>query len=346
VTALFRLIGFLVMSVVGLGGYLAIDYNMAKRWSGSEDSEGLTFTEYLGGFSERIAGLAASSGTARGLPTELAEMLPKPPEGWTIRPATKGDLDDFLPKKRSAVPKKALTYLEAIVTPASGKVESVEMTYEKGDQKVVFQLVRYPNIIFTSFMAMQQRFELQMRTAEFSGTQFMTVRGLDVSEDLLPEEVRARLFFASVGAQIHLRVLAPERMKDKDMVPFFQTLHVAAMNADVVDKQDGLGEVPVIVLASVLDEVTRAAYEADLAQRSAELAMQAEEERIKAEEKAAAEAARAASDDKGGGLFSGLFGSDPEEGETLETSDDGSITCKKGVGGSKKCAVTSPAPEE
>jgi hypothetical protein len=343
---LFRLIGFLVMFVVGLGGYLAVDYNMSKRWAGTEDSEGLTFTEYLGGFSERIAGLAASSGSAKGLPTELAEMLPKPPEGWTTRPATKDDLDGFLPRKRSAVPKKALEYLEAVITPTSSKVDSVAMTYEKGDQKVVFQLVRYPNIIFTSFMAMQQRFALQMHTAEFAGTQFMTVRGLDVSEDLLPEEVRARMFFADVGAQIHLRVLAPKRMQDEDLVPFFQTLHVAAMNADVIDKQDGLGEVPVIVLASVLDEANRAAYEADLARRAAEMATKAEQDRLEAEEKIAAEAARAASEEQGGGLFSGLFGSDPEEGTELETSQDGTITCKKGVGGSKSCAVTAPAPEE
>lgn len=343
---MFRLIGFLVMLVVGLGGYLAIDYNMAKRWAGTEDSEGLTFTEYLSGFSKRIGGLAASSGNAKGLPTELAAMLPKPPEGWTLREAAKDDLDGFLPKKRGSVPKKALAYLEGIVSPASGKVDSVAMTYEKGDQKVVFQLVRYPNIIFTSFAAMQQRFELQMRTAEFSGTQFMTVRGLDVSEDLLPEEVRARLFFADVGAQIHLRVLAPQRMKDKDLVPFFQTLHVAAMNADVVDKQEGLGEVPVIVLASVLDEASRAAYEADLAQRTAEMEADAEQERLEAEEKAAAEAARAESEDKGGGLFGGLFGSDPEEGTKLETSTDGTISCEKGIGGSKKCAITAPAPSE
>ena len=80
---MFRLIGLLVLLVVGFGGYLVVDYNNAKRAAATEDSKGLTFTEYLGGFSERIAGLAASSGSARGLPTELAGMLPKPPEGWT-----------------------------------------------------------------------------------------------------------------------------------------------------------------------------------------------------------------------------------------------------------------------
>ena len=97
----------------------------------------------------------------------------------------------------------------------------------------------------------------------------MTVRGLDVTEDLLPEGFRGRLFLADVGAQIHLRVLAPKRMKDEDLVPFFETLHVKAMNADVIDKVEGLGEVPVIVLASALDDTERDAYHADRATRAA-----------------------------------------------------------------------------
>jgi hypothetical protein len=343
---LFRLIGLLVMLVVGFGGYLAVDYNNAKRAAATEGNEGLTIAEYLGGFSERIAGLAAASGSARGLPTELAGMLPKPPEGWTARPATKDDLTGFLPKKRSSVPKTALAYLESVTAPASGKVDSVEMTYENGDQKVIFQLVRYPDTIFTSIASMQQRFELQMTTAMFSRTPFMTVRGLDVSEDLLPEEVRARYFFADVGAQIHLRVLAPERMKDNDLLPFFQTLHVAAMNADVVDKQEGLGEVPVLVLASAMDEATRAAYEADLAQREAAFAAKSDAARLEAEAKAAAEAEKPVAEEKGGGLLDGLFGSDkPEEEAATEEPAANVIVCETTASGSKKCK-SQPAAEE
>jgi hypothetical protein len=343
---LFRLIGFLVMLVVGIGGFMAVDYNMSKRWAGSEDPDGLTFAEYVGGFTNRIAGLAGSSGSTRGLPSALADMLPKPPEGWTMRPATADDLAGFLPKKRSAAPKDAVEYLSSVVEPAKGKgVDSVAMTYEEGDRKVVFQLVRYPNIIFTSMMAMQQRFELQMQTAKFSGTQFMTVRGLDVSEDLMPEEIRARLFFADVGGQIHLRVIAPKRMRDEDLVPFFQTLHVAAMNANVIEQQAGLGEVPVLVLASVLDETTRAAYEADLARREAELAERSTTQLQAAEDRAAAEAAAeppAEEEEESGGLFGGLFGGGTPAAEE-EAPAQGTISCEKGIGGSKKCAVTGPA---
>lgn len=286
-----RLIGFLVMFVVGVGGFMAIDFNMSKRWASKEDAEGLTFAEYLGGFSDRIASVTGSTGSS-GLPTALADMLPKAPEGWTVRPTVPEDMAVFLPKKKRDAAPEAVKLIEGLASNSVGSgTEVAVLTYEKGERRVVIQAIRYPNVIFTSFMAMQQRFELQMKSAEFRGTQFMTVRGLDVIEDLMPDGIKARMFIADVGAQIHVRVLASSRMKDADMVPFFQTLHVKAMNASVVDKQEGLGDVPVIVLASVLDEATRAAYEADLAAREAEETARREEERKAAEaEVAAAEA--------------------------------------------------------
>lgn len=340
---MFRLIGFLVMVVVGASGYIAIDFNNSKRWA----TGGLTFSEYLGGLSERVSGPGASSGNARGLPTELVDMLPKPPEDWTMRPATKDDLTAFLPKKRGGVPKNVLAYLEAVTGAAPRNAEAVAMTYEKGERKVIFQLIRYPDAIFTGFAAMEQRVELQTTSAMFSDTPFMTVRGLDVSEDLLPDEVRARYFFADVGAQIHLRVLASDRMKDKEMVPLFETLHVAAMNADVVDKQDGLGDVPVLVLASVMDEATRAAYEADMAEREATLAAEHDAERQEAEAKVAAEAERAATEEKGGSIFDGLFGATEQaEPVAAEETAASTVECKKGTGGSKKCSIISAAPAE
>jgi hypothetical protein len=67
------------------------------------------------------------------------------------------------------------------------------------------------------------------------------------------------------------------------------------MNASVIDKQEGLGEVPVIVLASVLDEATRAAYEADrIAREEADAAALAAERAAAEAEAAAAAAAEAA----------------------------------------------------
>ena len=225
--------------------------------------------------------------------------------------------------------------------------EVAALTYEKGDRKLIIKAVRYPNIIFTSFMAMQQRMELQMKTAEFRGTEFATVRGLDVTEDLLPEGFRGRMFFADVGAQIHLRILAPKRMSDEDLVPFLETLHVKAMNAGVIDKVEGLGEVPVIVLASALDEAERDAYLADVAAREAEEATKAAAELAKAE---AAQATETPAEDaaSGGGFLSGLFGGGASDEAAADAPAEKSakVGCTTGKDGVKRCTVESAAPTE
>ncbi|HLQ19822.1 MAG TPA: hypothetical protein VK146_12670, partial [Tabrizicola sp.] len=267
---MFRLIGFLVMFTATAGGYMYFDYRMSAKWSGREDAEGLTFAEYLSGLSGRLSGLTGSA-AASGLPTKLADMLPKPPEGWTVRPTEPKDIDGFLPKSTGKnTDKKAVEAVTQVASADAGSgTEVAVLTYEKGDRKVVIKAVRYPNMIFTSFAAMQQRMELRMMSAQFRGTEFATVRGLDLTEDLLPDGFRGRYFLADVGAQIHLRILAPKRMTDKDLLPFLETLHVKAMNAGVIDKVQGLGDVPVIVLASALDEAGREAYLADLARRAA-----------------------------------------------------------------------------
>jgi hypothetical protein len=315
-----RLVGSLIMFAITASGYMYFDYKMSAKWSGREDAEGLTFTEYLSGLSGRLAGLTTAS-AASGLPTELAEMLPKPPEGWTARPVAAADIEQFLPKSTRGADKKGMAAIETMVLADGGKgTEVATLAYEKGDRTVLIRAVRYPNIIFTSFMAMEQRFTLQMQSAEFRGTEFMTVRGLDVTEDLLPEGFRGRYFVADVGAQIHIRVLAPKRMKDAELVPFFQTLHVEAMNASVIDKVEGLGQVPVIVLASALADAEREAYLAAVAARDAEEATREATQR----EAAKAEAAEAPAESSGGGLFGGaigsLFGDDKPKAspETLE----------------------------
>jgi hypothetical protein len=333
------------MFAITAGGYMFFDYKMSAKWSGREDAEGLTFTEYLSGLSGRIAGLSTAS-AASGLPTELAAMLPKPPEGWTARPVVAADIEQFLPESTRDADTKAMAAIEAMALAEGGKgTEVATLAYEKGNRTVLIRAVRYPNIIFTSFMAMEQRFTLQMQSAEFRGTEFMTVRGLDVTEDLLPEGFRGRYFVADVGAQIHIRLLAPRRMKDAELVPFFQTLHVEAMNASVIDKVEGLGQVPVIVLASALADAEREAYLAAVAAREAEEATREATQREVAE----AEAAEAPAEDTGGGLFGGLFGGDDDTGAKIEKPSDsgtGKIGCEIGENGVKRCTVDPGAPAE
>jgi hypothetical protein len=327
------------------GGYMFFDYKMSARWSGREDAEGLTFTEYLSGLSGRLGNLGGSA-SAAGLPTKLAEMLPRPPEGWTVRPVDPKDVDGFLPKSEKKADKEGLAAVKAMAEGVTGSgTEMVALTYEKGDRKLIIKATRYPNIIFTSFMAMQQRMELQMMTAQFRGTEFATVRGLDVTEDLLPEGFRGRMFFADVGAQIHVRILAPKRMLDEDLVPFLQTLHVKAMNAGVIDKVEGLGDVPVIVLASALDGAARDAYLADVAARDAEEAAAEAAEQSEAEAAALADAASK----EGGGFLGTLFGGDEADGaaeDSAPKSDAPKIGCATGKDGVKRCTVESAAPTE
>lgn len=276
-----RLIGFLVMAVIGLGGFLTLDYNMARQFATEADEEIPTFQDYLGGLSGRLASISASSASP-GQPRDLIDMMPKPPEGWTVRPAVAEDVAGFQPKSNRDGDPEARKLITAIGSPkAAYKAEAIVLTYEKGNQKVVVKAARYPDSIFTGQARMQERSELQSRTAMFRGLSFMTVRGLDVTEDVLPDKMRARLFTANVGAQIHIWMLAPKQLKDADLLPFFQTLNVKAMNGSVVDRQDGLGDVPVIVLASALGAEARDAYLADRAAReAAEVARRKESRKI------------------------------------------------------------------
>ncbi len=338
-----RLIGFIFVLAIAAGGYVYYDFKMASRWASPEDADGLTFPEYLNGLSGRIAALTGSA-SASGLPTKLADMLPKPPDGWTVRPTVAEDVNGFLPKNEKKADKAALEYIRQMAVADQGKgVEAVALTYEKGDRKVLINAVRYPNLIFTSFEAIEQRTKLQTVGAKFQDTEFMTVRGLDVTEDLLPEGFRGRYFMADVGAQIHLRVLVAKRTSDEDLVPFFETLHVKAMNAGVIDKQEGLGEVPVVVLASGLDDTGREAYLAAVAARKAEVAARREAERVAAEAKAT-EAAQKAT---GSGILDGLFGAAEEAAPAEETKPTAKkpecVTDKKS--GTKRCSVEAAAEE-
>ncbi len=310
------------MVTIGAGGFLALDYNMARQLADSEEEDGgLTVREYLGGLSVRIASVTGSAATP-GLPSALQDMLPKPPEGWTVRPATADDVTGFLPRDAGAGEAKARDLVFAMVNDkVDGAAEVVILAYERRDRRVIVKAVRYPDVIFTSDMAIQQRFDLQMKAAEYRGISSMTVRGLDITEDLLPDDMRGRLFMADVGGQIHLRVLAPRRMPDAELVTFFETLHVKALNAAVVDKREGLGEVPVIVLASSLSNADRDAYDADRAARAAAEAAQSREALQMAEAAIAAEAG-------------------PDATPEAEAEAAPAVAqCVQGAGGVKRCKV-------
>jgi hypothetical protein len=312
-----RIVFGLFFSLMSLGGYLAFDFWNVNRMAKFGDGDGVTVGEYMQGWLSLAEVVGASEDDAAALPAELAAMMPKAPEGWTVRATEPSDLDAFLPPDAD---EKALRYVRGVLNPREGNgLKQVRQTYVNGARSVVFELLRHPDFVFTSFGATGIKMELGMTRAKFQGRDFMTVRGLEIHEDVLPDGIGLRYFIGDVADQIWVRVLAPRTMTDEELLSFFQTLHVPAMNANVVEQVDGMGEVPVIVLASVIDEETRAARDAERAE--VEAAEADERAKAEAERAAAEEAEQKAADDKAKGI---------------ETDEDTGVIVRKGTGKSKK----------
>ena len=301
-----RLLGLLVLVLAGAGGILFLDYNRTVQQADAGDTAAPSFRSYIEAVPARLVSLSGSSQASPAV-LALADMLPQPPEGWTTRPVDKTDVAGFLPKSKGKGDPAEIDLVKAATgTRVAKGAEVAILAYEKGERRVVFQLVRHPDSIFTGLDAISTRFDLQMQAARMPGRPFMTVRGLPVTEDFLGDGMRARYFTASVGAQIQIRVLASKRLKDADLLAFFETLNVQAMNAAVIDRQPGLGEVPVIVLASALGEADLAAYDADRSSSAAAAAQRARDLRAKAEAELAAAASpdAAPASETGGGAVS------------------------------------------
>jgi hypothetical protein len=315
-----RLFGILVLALIGTGGFLLIDFNRLVQNAAAAETEPPSFRDYLDSVPEKLVSLAGSSRSANRT-LSLSDMMPPAPEGWTSRPLSEGeggDVESFLP--RSGKDGDG-TGIELVKAAASTRVEAgatvAIQAYERGERRVVIQIVRLPDSIFTDLAAADRRYEAQVQAAELRGRPFLSIRGLDVSEEFLGEGLRARYFTASVGAQIQIRVLASSRLKDADLVPFFQTLPVRAMNANVVDRRPGMGEIPVLVLASALSESDRAALEADRAARASDAISRARETWDMAKTELAAKTGAIAE----------------------ETARPAPAECKIGAGGIKRCGV-------
>lgn len=309
-----RLFGFLVTLSIMVGAVLMLDFNSVRKQALAADQPVPDFQTYLDGLQPRIVSLLSSSDADAGpsLATDLAQMLPRAPDGWTMRPAERDDLQSFLPKEKGKLEGKAASLIESLVKPKGPKGSSaVALVYEKGDRKIIVKAVRYPDSTFGDPAAYAA---LLKDDSPFRQTNFLRVRGLDVMEDALPDGMRGRLFSGEVGGQIRIWILAPKRTTDQDLLPFFETLDVRAMNAAVIDSEDGLGEIPVMLLVSDLDETELAAYEADRAARAA--ARETRRDEVRAT----------------------LATTDPAAAKGL-TDKPAEVNCTKGAGGIKRCTV-------
>lgn len=257
-----RLLGLLVLVLAGAVGILFLDYNRTVQQADAGEQATPSFRSYIEAVPARLVSLTGSSRSSV-LPLTLAEMLPQPPKGWTTRPLDEKDIAGFQPKSGQNADPASIDLVKSVGSSPTDGAESAVLAYEDGERRVVFQLLRHPDSIFSGQEEIDRRFELQIEAAVLRGRPAMTIRGLDIIEEFLGDGMRARYFTASVGAQIKLRVLASKRLKDADLAGLLQTLNVQAMNAAVIDRKPGLGEVPVIVVASAMSEADRAAYEAD-----------------------------------------------------------------------------------
>lgn len=257
-----RLLGLLVLVLAGAGGTLFLDYNRTVQQADAGDAAAPSFRSYIEAVPARLVSLTGSSRSSA-LPQTLAAMLPQAPKDWTTRPLDEKDIGGFQPKSGKTADPASIDLVRSFgQSPANGS-ESTVLVYEAGERRVVIQLTRHPDSIFSGQEEIIRRFELQMEAAVLRGRPAMTIRGLDIVEEFLGDGMRARYFTASVGAQLELKVLASKRLKDADLAGLLQTLNVEAMNAAVIDRKPGLGEVPVIVVASAMGDADRAAYEAD-----------------------------------------------------------------------------------
>lgn len=324
-------------------GYLAFDFTLSNRAARAMGEEEIGFGAYVKGWVGLSSILARGDAAGAPMPGELLAMLPKPPEGWQARPVEAADTAPFL---TADLDKEQAALVRDALEENRGKgLDQARQAYQSGPSVVAFELVRYPDGIFTSFMAMATKMELEMRTAAIPAQDFMSVRGLEVREVRLPEGAPARAFVADIAAQMHLRVTAPAAMGDDELRAFFETLHVPAMNAAVARPVKGMGEVPLIVLASAIDDNTRAAREAERA-AAAEAAAEAQAAEAAAEAETQADEAEAGAEAPGDGAAVEGIGTtedgatverstgEDDQGATVEAEEDG-VKVTRGTGKAK-----------
>lgn len=310
-----RFFGFLVMVSVIVGVVLMLDFNSVRKAAEAAEQPVPDFQTYLSELQPRLTAMIAPSGGDKGpaLTADLAAMLPRAPEGWTTRAPERGDADTFLPKETGTLEAEIQIQIEALAKAKGPKGSSTEaLVYETEGKTVIIKAVRAPDMTFAdpAMLAAYVKDRLP-----FPKTGYLRVRGLDVDENNLPDGMRGRLFTADIGGQIRLSVLTSKKVTDKDLLALFETLDVQALNAAVLDREAGLGEVPVLLLVSELDEAGLASYKADRTARDAER-----------------DARREA-------LFAKLVEDAPSATTEDIPEDEAVVTCSKGAGGVKRCTV-------
>ncbi len=83
-------------SLLGLGGYLAIDYFLLNQSARARGEEPISFVTYMGGWTGLAATFAEGDSAAKDLPETLVAMMPRAPEGWATAPTRLEDATPFV----------------------------------------------------------------------------------------------------------------------------------------------------------------------------------------------------------------------------------------------------------
>lgn len=266
-----RQVSLISLLVFLLAALVMLDFKAAERLAVAEGRDLPSLPEHFVGIGSRILAKIESGfgGGASESSARLALSLPAVPDGWEIRTIEPGTAKSLLAKTQKDNDPDTISLIEdLLVAKAPRGSEAAQLAYGRKDRLVVFKLVRQPDSLFTDPENLTDLDALIAARPPQAVQDFLRVRGLDVAELILPEKARARVFTAELGGQLRLWVLSSKKMTDTDLVPFFETLDVAAMNAAVRAREGGIGAVPVVVVVSELDKAARSAYEADRAARA------------------------------------------------------------------------------
>ena len=293
-----------------LGAYLGTDFYIKANEPGTKD---ITFLSYLSSWAEV---LTTDSSKAEGANVEVGALLPAAPEGWTRQDGSRENLvallsEATLNKLNGPVTNENEDIHRMIegFSPATGRgVRQQLFHYANGNKHVMIRLVRYPDIVFSSFAMMAQRYELQLSGMGRDKSRIATVDGKEIYEVRLPESVGIRHFVTDVSGQYHLNILIHGIDVEAELKPFLEGLNFRGMNADVVDQDHAIADYlgnKRIVMESELDAMAAAEREAFEAEQKRLL----EAEEAAREARAAAARAEAEAESGGQGATTGFGGS-------------------------------------
>lgn len=224
-----------VFAVVVFGAFIGTDFVIGNN--ARPDGEKLSFGAYLAGWADKVRGAApeAEEGPL------LAEYLPAAGNGWKRSEVDDKDVPRMLVREARDVldgggglPGEDARSLAAVGAPRED-AQMAAFTYVRERDRIVVELARYPDAVFTDTARAVEKAALVGWVAEEGVEPIGTLTGMQVWEARISPGLGARLAIASVGGQVQLRVVHPEKLAAAEVMALLQGLDVVALNGMVVE---------------------------------------------------------------------------------------------------------------